>query len=211
MALQSSGRHAGATRRGAAMHRLVPPADYVRMPWKNGGGATAEILAHPAGATLADFDWRLSVAEVAADGPFSRFPGVDRILTLLSGGGVRLVGEARSTELRAAYDPHAFSGDDDIRCALIAGPVRDLNLMLRRGRARGNVVVVRGEAARVAPSRWRACHAAEGSVECLLPGHPPLVVPRDHTALFEDAGAALVVNPVSSGAVALVACVDPVA
>jgi hypothetical protein len=80
--------------------------------------------------------------------------------------------------------------------------------MLRRGRARGSVVVVRGEGVRVPPHRWRACHTAEGAVECLVPGHPPVVVPREHTALFDAAGAALAVNPVSPGAVALVACVE---
>ena len=54
------------------MHRLLKPADYVRMPWKNGGGQTTEIVVHPAGATLAEFDWRVSIADVDADGPFSQ-------------------------------------------------------------------------------------------------------------------------------------------
>jgi environmental stress-induced protein Ves len=190
------------------MHRLLKPVDYVRMPWKNGGGMTTEIVAYPSGATLADFDWRLSVADVAADGPFSRFSGVDRILTLLSGAGIVLSGGGQPTELRAPYEPCEFSGDDEIRGALVAGPVRDLNLMLRRDRVRGRIVVVRDEGARIAPARWRACHTADGAVECLVPGHPPVVVAREHTALFEDAGATLAVNPVSRGAVALVACVD---
>ncbi|MBM7325185.1 HutD family protein, partial [Agrobacterium sp. S2] len=48
------------------------------MPWKNGGGVTTEIIVHPAKASMADFDWRISMANVAQDGPFSIFPGVDR-------------------------------------------------------------------------------------------------------------------------------------
>ena len=67
------------------------------------------------------------------------------------------------------------------------GPVRDFNLMLRRGRVRGRVVVVREAAARIAPARWRVCHAAAGAVECLVPGHPPLAIAPDHTVIFDDA------------------------
>jgi environmental stress-induced protein Ves len=197
------------------MHRLLKPADYVRMPWKNGGGHTMEIAAHPAGGTQAAFDWRVSIAEVAADGPFSLFPGVDRILVLLSGAGMRLTGDAHAAELRAPYEPYAFGGDDAISCTLVGGPVRDFNLMLRRGRAQGRVIVARNEAARVAPARWRVCHAAAGAVECLVPGHPPLTVAQDDTVVFEDegetAGGTLVVNPVSAGAVALVAAIESVA
>ena len=50
------------------------------MPWKNGGGETAEIAVSPPGAALDDFDWRLSMARVETDGPFSAFPGIDRTL-----------------------------------------------------------------------------------------------------------------------------------
>ena len=55
------------------------------MPWKNGGGTTAEIAAFPDGAGFNAFDWRISLAEVASDGPFSAFPGIDRTLMLVEG------------------------------------------------------------------------------------------------------------------------------
>lgn len=197
------------------MHRLLKPADYVRMPWKDGGGHTTEIAAHPATATLDSFDWRVSIADVAADGPFSRFPGVDRIIVLVAGAGMRLAGDAHDAELRAPFEPYAFSGDDALSCSLVDGPVRDFNLMLRRGRTQGRVVVVRDAAARIAPARWRVCHAVAGAIECLVPGHPPLAVALDDTVVFDDegeaAGGSLAVNPLSAGAVALVAVIEPVA
>lgn len=197
------------------MHRMLKPADYVRMPWKNGGGQTTEIAAHPAGASLAAFDWRVSVADVAADGPFSRFPGVDRILVLIAGDGLRLGTDAQAVDLRAAYEPYAFSGDDEVSCALVGGPVRDFNLMVRRGRVQGRVVVVLDAAARIAPARWRVCHVAAGAVECLVPGHPPVSVALDDTVVFNDddadaPGGVLAINPLSAGAVALVAVIEPV-
>ena len=198
-----------------AMHLLLKPADYVRMPWKNGGGHTTEIAVHPVDGTIDTFDWRISIAEVAADGPFSRFPGVDRILVLLSGAGMRLAGNAHAAELRAPFEPYSFSGDDAISCSLVDGPVRDFNLMSRRGRMQGHIEVVRDEAARIAPARWRICHAAAGAIECLVPGHPPLTVALDDTVVFEDdgesPGGTIVINPVSAGAVALVAAIEPVA
>jgi uncharacterized protein len=197
------------------MHRLLQPADYARMPWKNGGGQTTEIAAHPVGASLADFAWRVSIAEITADGPFSGFAGVDRTLVLLSGFGVRLAGTAHKAELRVPYEPYSFSGDDETACVLVDGPVRDFNLMLRRTRVRGRIVVVREEAARIEPARWRVCHAAAGTVECLVPGHPPLAIAQDHTVVIDDAdGAAtgvIAINPVSPDAVALVAVIEPVA
>ena len=73
------------------MFRLFAPDEYRRMPWKNGGGSTDEIATYPRGAGLDAFDWRVSIAHVASDGPFSRFPGVERTITLLEGAGMRAV------------------------------------------------------------------------------------------------------------------------
>ena len=66
-------------------------AGYRRMPWKNGQGVTREIAREPAEGE--DFLWRLSIAEVAASGDFSLFPGYDRTITLIEGAGMRLVFE----------------------------------------------------------------------------------------------------------------------
>ncbi|MBV9975040.1 MAG: HutD family protein, partial [Hyphomicrobiales bacterium] len=60
--------------------RVLRAGQHRRMPWKNGGGETTEIIASPEGAGLDEFDWRISMARVATDGPFSRFAGVDRTL-----------------------------------------------------------------------------------------------------------------------------------
>jgi hypothetical protein len=195
-------------------HRLLAPADYRRMPWRNGAGRTTEIAAHPTGAALDAFDWRISVADVVKDGPFSRFAGIDRTLVVIAGAGMRLDGDGHSVLLSGLYEPYAFSGDDAVACTLLAGPVRDFNLMLRRGRGRGRVTVMRGEGARVPPARFRLCYAVTGACECLLAGHAPFTVIADHALLVEDDGAAaapLAVNPLTADAVALVTAIDVVA
>jgi environmental stress-induced protein Ves len=126
---------------------VLRAVDHVRMAWANGGGTTYEVATSPAGASLGSFDWRVSLADVVADGPFSAFPGVDRILVLLDGPGMELVVDGRLIPLDR-LDPVRFDGAADTSCSLVGGPTRDLNVMTRRGRrtATAEVVHVDGEA-----------------------------------------------------------------
>ncbi len=113
--------------------RLIRSGDYRRMPWKNGGGETVEIEISPPGASLEAFDWRISMAHVASSGPFSRFPGIDRTLAVVSGAGIRLSVAGRGTvSLDCDAPPFAFSGDDPAAAELIDGAIDDLNAMTRR-------------------------------------------------------------------------------
>ena len=114
--------------------RVVRNRDLVRVPWKNGGGTTAEIAAFPDGADFETFGWRVSMADVEADGAFSRFPGVDRTLVVVEGGGIELDVEGSSTLLDRSAPKLSFPGDAPTTGRLLAGPIRDLNVMTRRGR-----------------------------------------------------------------------------
>ncbi|RCW80990.1 HutD/Ves family protein [Phyllobacterium bourgognense] len=115
--------------------KILRASDHRRMPWKNGGGVTTEIAVAPPGASVGNFDWRISMATVAADGPFSRFEGIDRTLTVLSGEGLDLTVESETpVRLTPAGKPHPFPGDMAASAKLIAGPVTDFNVMTRRGR-----------------------------------------------------------------------------
>jgi environmental stress-induced protein Ves len=109
------------------------------MLWKNGGGITTEIAREPA--TSEDFDWRVSIAEIAQDGDFSLFPGVDRTLMLLDGGGVELeFGDGTPVQLTQRFARHLFPGEAPVSCRLLDGPTRDFNLMLRRGVVSGELL-----------------------------------------------------------------------
>jgi environmental stress-induced protein Ves len=114
-----------------------------QQPWKNGAGLTREIAF--GGASAADFDWRLSVAEVDRDAPFSHLPGVDRCITLLTGPGMRLRSSDGSVDhrLTAALAPFHFSGDVALNATLVRGACSDFNVMTRRGRFRSEVEVHR--------------------------------------------------------------------
>jgi environmental stress-induced protein Ves len=120
--------------------RLIRAEAFRRMPWKNGGGVTAEIAAFPDGAALDAFGWRVSTAQVSQDGPFSRFPGVERTLAVLTGRGLRLMIEARPAHVITSDSaPYTFPADVPTQAALIDGPIEDLNVMTRRGAWRHEV------------------------------------------------------------------------
>jgi environmental stress-induced protein Ves len=112
---------------------FLPAARRVAQPWKNGAGVTREVASFPPGSGLETFDWRVSIANVDADGPFSIFPGVDRTLIILSGEGIALQVAGRSNRLRPGDEPFFFPADQPASCALLGGPVVDLNIMSRRG------------------------------------------------------------------------------
>ncbi|MFE6055895.1 HutD family protein [Kitasatospora sp. NPDC056446] len=107
--------------------------------WLNGGGVTREVAGFPAGAGLDRFDWRVSLADVATAGPFSPFPGIDRVITLVDGAGMALTVDGVEQVVDAPYRPFPFSGDATTDCRLLAGPVVDFNVMTRRGRVAATV------------------------------------------------------------------------
>jgi len=119
---------------------VLRACDHRVMPWKNGGGTTTEIAVSPDGAGLDDFDWRVSMARVETDGPFSMFPGIDRTLSILEGEGMILNVSGRIPfGLTRASEPLPFPADVPTRAGLIAGPISDLNVMSRRGRVAHSV------------------------------------------------------------------------
>jgi uncharacterized protein len=115
--------------------RIIRARDCRSAPWKNGGGSTTEIAAEPAGASLDTFDWRVSMARVASDGPFSEFPGIDRTLAVVEGSGLVLTIEGGApVTLECGSDPISFAGDIPTSARLVAGEIVDLNVMTRRRR-----------------------------------------------------------------------------
>ncbi|CDZ42175.1 HutD family protein [Neorhizobium galegae] len=121
--------------------KILRASDYKRMPWKNGGGETVEIAVHPAGTSIEDFDWRISMASVASDGPFSSFPDVDRTLAILSGDGIDLTVDGdTSVTLTRSSEPYPFAADRPVFATLVNGVTTDLNVMTRRGRFSHRVI-----------------------------------------------------------------------
>jgi uncharacterized protein len=119
---------------------LLQPTDYQRTRWKNDGGWTTEI-ARSADGDGADFRWRISIAEIERDGPFSSFPGIARDLLLLEGNGIELdIDGAAPRAMTQRFERVHFDGEASVECRLIAGPTRDFNVMARRDSVHAEVV-----------------------------------------------------------------------
>jgi uncharacterized protein len=118
-------------------------------PWKNGAGLTREIAL--AESDVGGFDWRISLAEVERDAPFSAFPGIDRCIVLLRGAGMRLRSSDGGIDhaLTQPLAPFRFQGDAVLDATLAGGPSSDFNVMTRRGAFRSEVACHR-DAARLA-------------------------------------------------------------
>lgn len=101
---------------------VVRSDEVAPQPWANGGGTTRELLRADDGA------WRISLADVATEGPFSSFPGLHRLLTVVDGPvlGLEVDGETHVVE---PHRPFAFTGDASVAASVPEGPVRVLNVI----------------------------------------------------------------------------------
>jgi len=123
------------------LRHLIPASDYSEAPWKNGGGLSYEIA-------VDDFMppvWRLAIARIDRDGPFSDWRGYDRTIVALDGGSVTLEVEGASIALEP-YQPFPFAGEIAVNARVTGGSARDLNVMTLRSESLHDVEIVEGTA-----------------------------------------------------------------
>lgn len=159
------------------------------MPWKNGGGVTVEIAISPENASVDNFDWRISTATVANDGPFSVFPGIDRTLSVLEGNGIVLDVDGADTVLTTTTEPFSFAADAKSGARLIEGPITDLNVMTRRGRFTHRVerLAVSGPRIIQPTGELMLIFCAEGSLDLKIDNRITHLDQHDCSIMAEDA------------------------
>jgi|SRR5579872_2283004 len=118
--------------------RRIRASTYREVPWKNGGGMTREIAYAQESPPL----WRLSLATIERDGPFSDFTGYDRTIVPISGDGIELTCNDTPPMRIAPRQPFSFAGEDAVFCRLLGGTTNDVNVMTRRDRYRHRVEVI---------------------------------------------------------------------
>ena len=166
--------------------QFLRAADRVAAPWKNSRGWTREIAAFPPGADLDSFDWRVSMATVDAGGPFSSFPGVDRMLAVLDGRLALTIDGRAPIELGPDTAPLTFAGDVPVEADVLAGPATDLNMMTRRGKVRGSLERLRIDApAELAVSPTTIILTRTGGVGVIHRGRRHALSPDD-AVMFEQ-------------------------
>jgi environmental stress-induced protein Ves len=162
------------------------------MPWKNGRGETVEIAVFPQGATVDTFDWRISMATVAEDGPFSVFNEIDRTLSILEGNGMELAIEGREPVLLTqASKPYPFPADAATTAKLVDGTITDLNVMTRRTRFSHSVEAI-SASAELEPAAGLTlvlCHQGEIRLDC--DGAAEMLAPLDCAILDASKAASL--------------------
>lgn len=112
-------------------------ADLAVEQWRNGGGVTRTVAASRSGEPDAGPHWRVSLADITADGDFSVFPGMQRYLVLVDGPALWLTVDGVERRL-SRPEVVSFDGGARTSCRVDA-PTRDLNVMVRRGCAEASV------------------------------------------------------------------------
>jgi hypothetical protein len=169
------------------------------VPWKNGGGSTRALAVEPPDATLDNFLWRISLAEVGAPGEFSLFPGIDRTILLWSGSGLVLRAADWSFALTQPLMPFSFRGEDRIVCDLIDGPTMDLNVMVRRGAAEALIEIADRTVMLAQPADILIVLCAAGSVQVSCGPHR-FRLRGGEFARMESCEPGTTLSPITSGA-----------
>ena len=167
---------------------VITPAHWQTQRWQNGGGITHQLCRQDDANGML---WRVSIAEVASDGPFSRFDNIDRIIMLLTGGGFSLHGVGDNPQLLdTPLTPFTFAGETPIHCTLLNGAVRDFNLMTRRAAVQADLQVLTiGRAAQQLPlSAQTLIYVASGSLEVVLENQRISLAARQTLSLTDGIG-----------------------
>ena len=160
-------------------------ADYRVTPWKNGSGVTREIAAAAASVgSETPPDWRISMATITEDAPFSVFPGIARTLGIVDGAGIELDVAGRTRLLRVGDAPEEFPGDVPASARPLEGPVLDLNLMVDPSRTMGRMRAVGLGAHDLAGLSWFVVSLVDG-LAVRLNDQEPLALPRLDTARLD--------------------------
>jgi environmental stress-induced protein Ves len=109
------------------------------MPWANGRGTSYEIVSDRNESD--EWTWRLAMAPVNEDGPFSRIECVNRFLAVIQGNGMLLSVDRKKIQCRPMQVVR-FRGDAITDAMLTDGPITDINLMIRRKEADGEMTIV---------------------------------------------------------------------
>jgi len=119
--------------------RIQRSREHTPMPWANGRGTSYEIASDRN--ESGEWTWRLAMAPVNEDGPFSRIECVNRSLAVVEGAGMLLSVDRKKLQC-LPLQVVRFRGDAVTEAALTDGPIMDINLMVRRKEADGEMAMV---------------------------------------------------------------------
>lgn len=110
--------------------QILTTSSFTKTPWKNGKGFTAELYRFPENSSLADFDLRISIADVNEDGNFSFFHGYKRFISVLEGNYFLLSHNGNPFVKVNQFEIHSFSGSDPTFCKVDGQILKDFNVIV---------------------------------------------------------------------------------
>lgn len=113
-------------------YKKIHSKDLIIMPWKNGGGMTAEIARGGKRTKNSDWEWRVSIAVVETNGPFSIFRGIERTMSIIEGNGIDLVSPDGVSFTLSLFKIVKFDGETVLKGRLRHGSVKNFNVMVDR-------------------------------------------------------------------------------
>ncbi|MBS0539156.1 MAG: HutD family protein [Proteobacteria bacterium] len=117
----------------------ITPAEYRRIPWKNGGGISTDIATD---AATGGEVWRFGRTPIPVPGPFSDYTGYDRVQVLVAGRGMVLDGPDGEIDLRQPFVVVRYKGELPLVSRLEAGPVEVVNLIGLRAEVKVDLQVL---------------------------------------------------------------------
>ncbi|MGB4811404.1 MAG: HutD family protein [Methylophilaceae bacterium] len=148
---------------------IIESRENTRSPWLNGKGFSKNVAIFPDGASINDFVWRLSIAEIDKDCDYSHFERAQRRQILLNGGGLELTLPDKTHTLSLPYQSIDFSGNDDVYCHLLQDACLVLNIMYRSNVAALETKVLRGSWRKQLDHLQRIFYIDDGEYELIMP------------------------------------------
>jgi environmental stress-induced protein Ves len=120
---------------------ILKSDQFKSQPWKNGGGSTLELFKYP---DVDNYDLRLSIAQIDASGPFSKFEGYDRTIIQLDGPQIELTHpELEKVKILELGSPYHFKGEWVTHCKVTTRS-RDFNVIYKKSSISVQTKVVKG-------------------------------------------------------------------
>ena len=109
----------------------IPFDQFKAKSWKNGLGTTYDIALFPTDANHTSFELRFALSPIVEDNVFSAFPGVERVITPIEGGALRLEFDDTAAEL-ALFTSLRFDSALTPMGKPTHGSIKVINVMARR-------------------------------------------------------------------------------
>lgn len=172
-----------------------------REAWKNGGGWTRTVASHgPADQPY----WRVSVADIGAAGPFSRFDGMDRTAVMVRGGALCLSGKTEAWHFDGPGSFAQFPGELALQCAAPELPTQLWNVMVRRGQAQADLLIVEQDTVSLPCAPDLLLLVLRGRFALTRPGTEPLVLAEGEGLHLQDLVASGHLTPSEANSLLLV-------